>query len=231
MSCQLDRVSQQPTTVASQSVCREYDTVEIMADGMVHACGVALATVGAVTLEVVTNPAPGLGTAACAIYAAGLIVTFTMSAAYHLWPLSTIKSTLRRFDHVAIYLFIAATAMPLLVHMRVVSFRDAALGLVWLGALSGAMLRLMLPERLELFCISFCFFLGAVALCAAWLGAGLSGFALELIILGGTLYAIGVFFLLSDHLRFHIAAWHVFVLLAASCHYFAILSRLSAVLG
>lgn len=205
--------------------------MEIMVDGMVHGCGVALAMVGAVALEVTGSREAGLGAAACAIYASGLIATFSMSAAYHLWPSSPIKWMLRRFDHVAIYLFIAATAMPLLVRMSFVPLRDAVLCLIWLGALSGAMLKLMLPDRLEIVCISFCFLLATLALCAAWLGAGLSGVPLELIVLGGILYTIGVVFHLSTHLRFHIAAWHVFVLLAASCHYFAILARLSSVSG
>jgi hemolysin III len=46
---------------------------------------------------------------------------------------------------------------------------------------------------------------------------------LFLIAVGGVLYSAGVIFHVWERLRFQNAIWHGFVLLAASCHYAAIL--------
>ena len=48
-------------------------------------------------------------------------------------------------------------------------------------------------------------------------------FTLCLIAIGGVLYSAGVVFHVWERLRFQNAIWHGFVLLAASCHYAAVL--------
>ena len=48
-----------------------------------------------------------------------------------------------------------------------------------------------------------------------------------LIAVGAGLYAIGVIFHLWERLRFHNAIWHGFVLIAAGCHYAAILGYIA----
>jgi hemolysin III len=45
-----------------------------------------------------------------------------------------------------------------------------------------------------------------------------------LLITGGVLYSVGVIFHLWHRLRFQNALWHVFVLLAAACHYAAVVA-------
>jgi hemolysin III len=52
------------------------------------------------------------------------------SAAYNMWPVSPIKWVLRRFDHSAIYLLIAATYTPFLGQMK--NALAAGLG-IWHG--------------------------------------------------------------------------------------------------
>jgi hemolysin III len=46
---------------------------------------------------------------------------------------------------------------------------------------------------------------------------------LWLIAAGGVLYSLGVIFHAWERLRFQNAIWHSFVLLAAACHYTAVL--------
>jgi hemolysin III len=53
--------------------------------------------------------------------------------------------------------------------------------------------------------------------------AALPGFTLFLLGLGGVLYTAGVGFHLWESLRFQNAIWHGFVLVAAACHYGAVL--------
>ena len=49
------------------------------------------------------------------------------------------------------------------------------------------------------------------------------GWAVALLVTGGALYTLGVLFHLRESLRFQNAIWHGFVLLAAGCHFGAVL--------
>ena len=51
---------------------------------------------------------------AAVFYVVSLLTVLSISLAYNLWPLTPAKWILRRFDHAAIYLLIAATYTPFL---------------------------------------------------------------------------------------------------------------------
>ena len=71
-----------------------------------------------------------------------------LSAAYNLWPISQTKWLLRRFDHAAIYLLIASTYTPFLVHgMDAVRF--LLLAAIWTMACAGMALKLAYPGRFD----------------------------------------------------------------------------------
>jgi hemolysin III len=99
------------------------------------------------------------------------------------------------------------------------------LAAVWLVAIGGV-LKLLLPGRLEPI---------GRSLTSSGLGGGgclspvigtLAGSTLWLIAAGGVLYSAGVTFHLWRSLRFQNATWHAFVLVAAGCHYTAVLECL-----
>src|SRR5215475_1937379 len=86
-----------------------YDRVEIIADGVVHAIGILCGLIAATVLVVLTAVyASALYIVAVSIYVAGLLSMLVLSATYNLWPVSRTKWVLRRFDHSAIYVLIAA---------------------------------------------------------------------------------------------------------------------------
>ena len=197
----------------------KYDRVEIIADGVVHAVGVALALIGAAALAIVSRAAPSV-----LVYAAGLVASLGISAAYNMWPVSPRKWLLRRFDHSAIYLLIAATYTPFVVEMRT----GVAIGLlvfIWCVAVVGILMKLLLPGRFDRLSIALYLFLG-------WSGvmifrpvvAVLPATTLWLLAAGGLLYTAGVAFHVWKGLRFHNVIWHGFVLAAAFCHYSALLA-------
>src|SRR5262245_44764476 len=87
---------------------------ERLADGVVHVLGIAASVAAVTTLTslAVVYCLPALPAASLAIYGAGLAAVFCCSAAYHLTREGKAKSLLRRFDHAAIYIKIAATYTP-----------------------------------------------------------------------------------------------------------------------
>jgi hemolysin III len=186
---------------------------EIIADGVVHAIGVCLGLIGAVTIVMMAVKIERINVAPILVYVIGLVTMLAFSAAYNMWPVSPVKWVLRRFDHSAIYLLIAATYTPFLGQMKN-TLASAGLGIGgWLSAAAGVT-HSMPAARLERY------------RCLHSLASAIPSPSLWLLAVGGILYSFGTLFHLWERLRFHNATWHGFVLLAASCHYSAVLACL-----
>lgn len=202
-----------------------YDWHELVADGVVHAIGVGLGLIAAIALVVAACIfATAADIAAVSVYAAGLMLMLAFSAVYNLSPVSRWKWILRRFDHSAIYLLIAATYTPFIAHMKASVTSVALMTGVWTVAIVGIVLKLFFPGRFDRLAIGLYLAMG-------WSGVmvydviadALPKYTLWLIAIGGVLYSAGVIFHVWERLRFQNAIWHCFVLLAASCHYAAVL--------
>jgi hemolysin III len=202
-----------------------YDRAELIADGVVHGIGVFCGVVAATVLVVLTAVyATPFEVAVVSVYVAGLLAMLVLSATYNLWPVSRAKWVLRRFDHSAIYLLIAATYTPLIMELKDSTFAMALLIGVWCIAILGIVLKLARPGRYDRTAVGLYLALG-------WSGVmlydqvvkALPALALGFVVAGGVLYSLGVIFHAWQRLRFQNAIWHGFVLLGAACHYTAIL--------
>jgi hemolysin III len=202
-----------------------YDRAELIADGVVHAIGVSFGLIAATVLIVLTAVyGTALEVAVVSVYVAGLLAMLVLSATYNLWPISRAKWVLRRFDHSAIYMLIAATYTPFITQMKDSFFAIALLTGVWCVAIVGIVLKLVLPGRFDRLAVGLYLAMG-------WSGfmvydtvvASLPTLTLWFIAAGGLLYSFGIIFHAWQRLRFQNAIWHSFVLLGAACHYTAIL--------
>jgi hemolysin III len=204
-----------------------YDRAEIIADGVVHAIGICLGLIGAVTIVVMAVKIERINLTPILVYVIGLVTMLAFSAAYNMWPVSPVKWVLRRFDHSAIYLLIAGTYTPFLGQMKN-ALVSAGLGMgVWLSAIVGMALKLALPGRFDRLAIILCLLLGWSGVIAYdSLASAIPSSSLWLLAIGGILYSLGTLFHVWQRLRFQNAIWHGFVLLAASCHYSAVLACL-----
>jgi len=202
-----------------------YDRAELIADGVVHGIGVFCGLVAATVLIVLTAIyASALDIVVVSVYVAGLLAMLVLSATYNLWPVSRAKWVLRRFDHSAIYLLIAATYTPFITELKDSVFAMALLAGVWCVAIVGIVLKLVLPGRFDRISVGLYLAMG-------WSGMmlydrvvnALPTLALWFVVAGGALYSFGVIFHAWRRLRFQNAIWHCFVLLGAACHYTAVL--------
>ncbi len=207
-----------------------YDRAELIADGIVHGIGVFCGLVAATVLIVLTAVyATPFEVTAVSVYAAGLLTMLVLSATYNLWPVSRAKWVLRRFDHSAIYVLIAATYTPFITQMKDSIFAIALLIGVWCLAMVGIVIKLVFPGRFDRLAVGLYLAMG-------WSGfmvydAGVSSLptlTLWFIAAGGLLYSLGVIFHAWQRLRFQNAIWHSFVLLGAACHYTAVLDLVLA---
>jgi hemolysin III len=202
-----------------------YDRAELIADGVVHGIGVLGGLIAATVLIVLTAIyATPFEVAVVSVYVAGLLAMLVLSATYNLWPVSRAKWVLRRFDHSAIYVLIAATYTPFIMQVKDSVFAIALLIGVWCVAIVGIVLKLFLPGRFDRLSVGLYLAMG-------WSGfmlydavvTALPAMALWFVFAGGALYTLGVIFHAWQRLRFQNAIWHSFVLLGAACHYTAVL--------
>jgi hemolysin III len=215
---------------ATGAIRWNYDRAELIADGVVHGIGILAGVVAATVLVVLTAIHAGardiLGVS---IYVAGLLSMLVLSATYNLWPVSPTKWVLRRLDHSAIYVLIAATYTPFIMELKDSIFAIALLVGVWCVAIFGIVLKLAWPGRFDRLSVGLYLALG-------WSGmmlydsvvAALPQMALWFVLAGGALYSLGVIFHAWQRLRFQNVIWHCFVLLGAACHYTAVFNLVLA---
>ncbi|RWC93464.1 MAG: hemolysin III family protein [Mesorhizobium sp.] len=198
-----------------------YSRAEMIADGIVHAVGIVLAiAAGSAFLAIAAfHAGPGEYIAA-AFYVVALLTVLSVSLAYNLWPVSSpAKWILRRFDHAAIYLLIAATYTPFLAQLDGSPLAVSMIVLVWTAAVVGIAIKVLFPGRFDRLAIVFYLAIG-------WSGIVLVGplvqtlpaTSIALIVAGGIVYSLGVIFFAWKGLRFHNAVWHGFVVTGAGLH-------------
>jgi hemolysin III len=222
---QLKQFASHSAAAAVGAVRWNYDRAEIIADGIVHGLGVGFGLIAATALIVLTGVfASTPQIVSVSIYAAGLLTMLGFSAAYNMWPVSPRKWWLRRFDHSAIYVLIAATYTPFMMQINDRLLALLLLGGVWGVAIVGIALKLFLPGRFDRVSIMLYLAMGWSGLAAYdAVFTSLPKFTLWFVVAGGVLYTLGVIFHTWRRLRFQNAIWHGFVLLGAACHYTAVM--------
>jgi len=132
-----------------------------------------------------------------AIFGAGLILLFGVSAAYHLLPWRSAKAVLKRADHATIFVFIAATYTPFCLMLLGDAWGVPLLIVVWCLATLGAVLKVLWPDLPRRLGVGLYLGLGWMGVVAGWPFAqhapevlpGLAAAGL-LFSLGGVVYAL-----------------------------------------
>ena len=201
-----------------------YTRAEEIADACVHTIGVTVGTIAAITLVAVAlahlptaPPPPSSSTRSACSPCSASPPPITSRAA-------RAAGCLRRCDHAAIFIKIAATYTPFAAVKMGGTIGFALLGAVWGIALAGAAAKLLVPQRFGR--MSYALYLAQGWTCVFTvqpLLSVLSPTAMMLLLVGGVLYTVGVVFHLSERLPYHNAIWHGFVLAASACHFAAVL--------
>jgi len=208
---------------------RNYDFHEIVVDGIVNGIGIVFALVGATALIFYATAWASHGEIAAAwIYGLGLVLCLSISFTYNIWPNSRTKWILRRLDHSAIFILIAATYTPFLQRGAGDPWIFAMLMAIWTTALIGIALKCAFPGRYDKLAI-------LLYLAMGWSGVMVMGpvsqylqpVTVWLILIGGLIYSLGVVFHVWEKLRFQNAIWHGFVVAAAAVHYGAVMTCFS----
>ena len=206
-----------------------YDRHEVIADGIVHGIGIVLALIGATVLIFYATVWSSNGEVIAAwVYGLGLVLALSISFSYNIWPVSRTKWILRRFDHSAIFLLIAATYTPFLQRGIDTPELFAMLIGIWIFAACGIFLKCVFPGRYDRLAILLYLAMGwSGLLMAGTIAEQLPAETMVLIVIGGVIYSLGVLFHVWERLRFQNAIWHAFVVTAAAVHYGAVMTCFS----
>jgi hemolysin III len=198
---------------------------ELVADGIVHAVGLVLATIaGAFLLFYAIRHTAQEEVPALIVYVGTLIAVLGVSLAYNLWPVSPVKRLLARLDQAAIFLFIAGTYTPFLAVIGATPTGVLMASLVWGASLVGVALKLIVPERFGRLAIILYLGIGwSGVLVFQSLATALPASTLWLLLAGGVVYSLGIVFHLWEKLKYQNALWHGFVVLGASLHLWAVI--------
>lgn len=199
--------------------------LEELANAISHGVGLALSVLGfGVLMYLACVYGDAWHITSCAIYGISLVSLYTASTLYHSTHNPKVKPLLRRLDHIGIFLLIAGTYTPFtLTVLRNTMTGWVLFAVVWGIAVLGILMKIFMMNKLENFSTVLYLLMGwsvVFAIKPMWDNMPGGGFAL--LVAGGLTYTAGVLFYVMDHRRFFHMVWHIFVLVASACHYFAV---------
>jgi hemolysin III len=194
--------------------------------GRLHQYAAGVAAIAAIVL-IALAPDARARTAAV-VYGGGLCVLFGMSALYHRWPGPVrFKPLLRRLDHSAIFVFIAASYTPVGLLVLSPPLGTIILAVAWTVALGGVIMSVAwidAPRLVQAVCYIAAGWV-AVAALPQLLAAGVAPFVL--FAAGGLVYSIGACVYAAQRpdpwprvFGFH-EVFHTLVIAAAIVHFVA----------
>jgi hemolysin III len=210
---------------AVERVQRLYSRHEATADAVIHVLGVLFAINASLWL---IWHATGLSVlVSVSVYSLGLLAMIGCSAAYNLMPERfPSKKILRRLDHAAIFIMIAASYTPFAVNRLEEPLGTIILAIVWVCASFGVAMKLLFPRRFEFLSIGLYLGMGWVVVTVIQpLSVSLAHVNFWLLMAGGIVYSAGVVFYVWERIPYHKAIWHAFVLAAAALQFSSILGE------
>ena len=205
---------------------RDQTRAEEIANSLSHGIGFALAIASLpLLLAFAGERTSAINIVAMSVFSATMMLLYGVSTLYHAVPHGRAKAWLNRFDHAAIYLFIAGSYTPFVLGVLRGGWGWSLFGVVWGCGLLGFSAKLMNRLRHPLWSTGLYVAMGWVAVVAAApLVSRMPGAGLALLVTGGVLYTAGaVVFIFDSRLRFAHFVWHLFVLGGSACHFFAVL--------
>jgi hemolysin III len=205
-----------------------YTRKQEVVNALIHGLGILFGISGLPVLTAIGTANGNIpGIIGSGIYGFCFLFLFTSSTIFHIAREPAIRLIFMKLDHISIYFLIAGTYTPFLLVFMNNFFGISLLIILWLLALFGVFFKIRFAGRYEVVSTIVYLAMGWIMVVGGnRFFTAVPGNVLLFIILGGTLYSVGVFFYLWDKYLYTHAVWHCFVLVAAICHYIAVLLTL-----
>ncbi len=160
-------------------------------------------------------------------FTVGMLLMFAFSTLYHWCLPGKGKQVLRIFDHISIYVMIAASYTPICIGVVGGALGWTVFGLLWAVVVGGAVYKITAIDRYPRLSLALYLIMGwSVLFIAEPVWERMTGTALFFILLEGILYTCGTYFFAHDERPWYHGIWHLFVLGGAIAHWAAVLSIL-----
>jgi hemolysin III len=158
------------------------------------------------------------------LFGATMLLLYTSSTLLHALKPGRAKDFFEIMDHSSIYFFIAGSYTPFLLVAVQSATGWTLFGIVWGLAIAGTIFKAFFVKKF-LFTSTLLYVVMGWLIVFVWddLVAIIHPTSLILLIIGGLLYTVGAIFYIWKLFKHHHAVWHVFVLSATVCHFFAVL--------
>ncbi|WP_116771983.1 PAQR family membrane homeostasis protein TrhA [Maribacter litoralis] len=188
-----------------------------------HGVGAVLAIVGLFILLSANTYKSAYATFAIIIYSISLISMLMMSTVYHAVDDKVWKMRTRILDHINIYYLIAGTYTPVALITLVNGNGWLIFFIVWGIAAIGTILKLFFIGKFEMVSLLLYLAMGwLIVLDFQNLVDNTSELGIQLLMLGGLFYTIGILFYAVRRIPYNHFIWHLFVLGGAISHWFFI---------
>jgi hemolysin III len=197
------------------------------ANSLTHGTGVVLSLAGAFVIIPATQ-ASNLGVQLSVVaYVASLVAVYGFSTLSHAVQSIEGKNRLRAWDQGTIYFLIVGTYTPFIAVYLPPTRALLLTAVLWLIAGVGFWLKVVANHRVNAFSswsylalgwFPVMAFIGRLPYgCLMWMG------------IGGISYTVGTMFLMLDHrVSYFHAIWHMLVIAASACHFYAIFTYVVA---
>lgn len=197
---------------------------EEFANQLTHGSGLLLAAIGAIVMMYVASETHDTWRiAAATIYSTTLVALYAASTLSHSFLFRPrLRHFFRMVDQVCIFFLIAGTFTPFgLIFLRTGWTWWLTIA-IWGLALAGALFRACFSYKQSMNSLVFVLlgWLPLMGITEAM--THIPSAALFWVLVGGMLYTAGTLFLARDHHRYFHAVWHLLVIAASACHYWAI---------
>ena len=158
------------------------------------------------------------------IFVISMLLMFLTSTLYHSMEHNTNhKYVMRLLDHSFIYVAIAGTYTPIAISVVGGTFGLVILIVQWAATILGILYKVLAPVVNEKVSLAIYLIMGwsAVAFIPSIISET-SWVFIGLIILGGLAYTAGAWFYAQKTRKYFQMIWHFFIIIAAICHYTAI---------
>ena len=199
---------------------------EELANSLSHGAALLGALAAVPFLLGAANPSGEAPRTGSLIFALTMVLLYFTSTVYHALPEGRGKNFFLKLDHGAIFFFIAGSYTPFALANTSTSPDWITLGLVWLTALLGAALKISNKMSSPWLSTSLYLLMGWLVLVAALpVVRHASAEVINLLLLGGAAYTVGViFFALDAKVKYAHTVWHALVATGTACHFFAVLA-------
>ncbi|MEP2237862.1 MAG: hemolysin III family protein [Maribacter sp.] len=188
-----------------------------------HGIGALLAIIGMIVLLYTNTHKSSYATLGIVIYCISLISMLVVSTVYHAVDNKVWKLRTRILDHINIYYLIAGTYTPVALVTLIHGNGWSIFFTVWGIAAVGTILKLFFTGKFEIVSLLLYLAMGwLIVFDFQNLVDNTSELGINLLMLGGAFYTIGILFYAIRKIPYNHFIWHLFVLCGAISHWFFI---------